>query len=87
MHPIFRSSTLARLHQHCPAGFTPHSIGWRRDTWVIHPTPNKKPQHRNDVGVKSNGGMVQALMMPLRMAYFTRSDRECRFSLCMIFSR
>ena len=28
-----------------------------------------------------------ALMIPFRIAYRTNSERECRFNLCMIFSR
>lgn len=49
-------------------------------------TPHRKQKDPPKEGLLSHN-LIYALIIPLRMAYRTNSDRECRLNFRMMFSR
>lgn len=61
------------------------------ETCHVLTAPNKKARRSRDrlisLPITNYQLPTYALMIPFRIAYRTNSERECRFNLCMIFSR
>lgn len=55
---------------------------------VDSPQPKSPPRERRaNLDYQIIKLLNYALIIPFRIAYLTNSARECRFNLCMIFSR